>query len=598
MPFNLDRLKSHHSDLLNLLTETLSDMLWVKDLNGNYIYANKAICDELLMANDTQEPIGKNDLYFAHRERLKHKENPKWHTFGELCFDSDKTVIENGKAMKFEEYGNVKGEMLYLEVYKAPFYDKSGKIIGTVGAGRDITQLKNIQLDLSKTLQELQAQREILEYQANYDYLTHLPNRTQFMNRLSQVITKNLHNGTNSALLFIDLDHFKEINDSLGHYIGDRLLIEFAKRIHSMVTKENLLARLGGDEFCLILGNIDDLKEIDSVIMRLKELINEPFDVEGHWLYIGISVGVAISPSDGSDPDELLKNADAAMYSAKNNGRNRYSFYNPSMTLQSKQRIGLESALRKALHQEEFEPYFQPQIDATTGEIIGMEVLMQWINGSRVIAPDTFLQLAEDTGMIVAIDRLIMQKALKLYLKWQKFGLYSGTISFNLSSRQIEDNSFLEFVRKNINPVLEHYPNSIELEVTETQIMLSQNRSIKVLEALKSFGLTISIDDFGTGYSSLAYLKKLPISKLKIDRSFVEDLPHNVDDAVIATTIIGLAKNLKLKVIAKGVVTKAQVDFLVEHGCSTMQGYYFSKALNYQDMQNYLTLLPSKGLNL
>ncbi len=595
MPFNLDHLKSHHSELLDLLTETLPDMLWVKDLNGNYLYANQAICNELLMAKDTQEPIGKNDLFFALRERHKHKENPNWHTFGELCFDSDKTVIENDKAMKFEEYGNVKGKMLYLEVYKAPFYDKSGKIIGTVGVGRDITQLKNIQLDLSKTLQELQAQREILEHQANYDYLTQLPNRTQFMNRLSQVITQNLHNGTNSALLFIDLDHFKEVNDSLGHYIGDRLLIEFAKRIHPVIANENLLARLGGDEFCLILSNIEDLCEIDTLIGRIMRLIDEPFVIEEHWLYVGISIGVAMSPNDGTNPDELLKNADAAMYSAKRNGRNRYSFYNPSMTLQSKQRIGLESALRKALHQEEFEPYFQPQIDATTGEIIGMEVLMRWINGSRVITPDTFLQLAEDTGMIVAIDRLIMQKALKLYLKWQKFGLYSGTISFNLASRQIEDNSFLEFVRHTINPVLERYPNSIELEVTETQIMLNQNRFIKVLESLQSFGLTISIDDFGTGYSSLAYLKNLPISKLKIDRSFVEDLPHNADDAVIATTIINLAKSLKLKVIAEGVENKAQVDFLVQHGCSTIQGYYFSKALNYQDMQNYLTTPTSKG---
>jgi len=233
MAFNLEDLREHNSGLLELLTEHLPDMLWVKDINGNYLYANKAICNNLLMAKDTQEPIGKGDVFFAMRERAAHKDKPDWHTFGELCFNSDQVVIDNNKAMKFEEYGNVKGKLMYLEVYKAPFYDKDGNIIGTVGAGRDITQLKQIQIDLQKSFEKLQLQQEQLEFQAQHDALTGLPNRILFMDRLTQSIHAAQRDKTLVAVIFIDLDNFKEINDSLGHHIGDKVLIEASKRMRA-----------------------------------------------------------------------------------------------------------------------------------------------------------------------------------------------------------------------------------------------------------------------------------------------------------------------------------------------------------------------------
>ena len=256
MAFNLEDLREHNSGLLELLTEHLPDMLWVKDINGNYLYANKAICNNLLMAKDTQEPIGKGDVFFAMRERAAHKDKPDWHTFGELCFNSDQVVIDNNKAMKFEEYGNVKGKLMYLEVYKAPFYDKDGNIIGTVGAGRDITQLKQIQIDLQKSFEKLQLQQEQLEFQAQHDALTGLPNRILFMDRLTQSIHAAQRDKTLVAVIFIDLDNFKEINDSLGHHIGDKVLIEASKRMRAQLRSSDTLARLGGDEFAIIINNL------------------------------------------------------------------------------------------------------------------------------------------------------------------------------------------------------------------------------------------------------------------------------------------------------------------------------------------------------
>ena len=588
MPFKLSDLQEHNSDLLNLLTQHLPDMLWAKDLDGRYIYANKAICDGLLMAKDIKEPIGKGDVFFALREREAHKDKPNWHTFGELCFNSDQVVIDNNKAMKFEEYGNVKGKLLYLEVYKAPFYDKDGNIIGTVGAGRDITELKKIQLDLEKSLQVLEEQRELLEFQANHDALTGLPNRILFMDRLKQSISMAKRYNQHLAILFIDLDNFKEINDSLGHHIGDKVLVEVSQRMTSNMRNSDTLSRLGGDEFCIILNDIKHTNDITKIITNGMNIFKKPFVIGNNTLHVAMSIGVSIYPNDGLLASELLKNADAAMYKSKQNGRNTYSFYDEEMTTRAFEKVYLETELRKAFKEDDLEVYYQPQVDAKESKTVGMEALVRWNHPEMgFVFPDKFIPIAEMNGMIVELDRIVMKKAMQQLKEWKAQGLHPGKLSLNLTIKQIEESDFIEFLKL----MLEQYqimPQELEFEVTETQIMSNPNNSIKILEEIHSLGISIAIDDFGTGYSSLAYLKRLPISKLKIDKSFVDNLPQDLEDSAIAKTIIDLCKSLKIDVIAEGVETEEQKNFLVKNSCNLVQGYFYARPLSSQKMTEYL----------
>ena len=588
MPFELEELKEHNSQLLKLLTEHLPDMLWVKDTNGNYVYANQAICDGLLMAKDTNEPIGKGDVFFAVREREAHSDNPDWHTFGELCFDSDQVVIDNAKPTKFEEYGNVKGKMLHLEVYKAPFYDKNGQCLGTIGTGRDITKLKRIQADLEKTLKILDKQRENLEYQANHDSLTNLPNRILFMDRLKYSLKLAQTHKTKVAVISMDLDHFKEINDSLGHNVGDKILLEFSKRLQNKMKISDTISRLGGDEFSLIINDVENIDNISEFIIDGMQITKKPFIVDNNTLHVSMSLGVSVYPDDGDDASQILKNADAAMFKAKDNGRNTYSFYDKSMTDKALKRVFLETALRKAIEDDELIIYFQPQMDGTKDSIVGMEALVRWQHPTLgIISPDQFIPLAEVTGMIVELDRIVMKKALTQFKKWNADGLNPGKLAINLAVKQLESNDFIYFLKDILNCEECSYTN-IEFEVTETQIMKNPEKSITILQEIHDLGISIAIDDFGTGYSSLAYLKKLPITKLKIDRSFIKDLGQNSEDEAITKTIINLCKSLNLKVIAEGVETKEQKDFVLENDCNFIQGYLYSKPLSIRDMTKFL----------
>lgn len=588
MTFTLSDLQEHNSSLITLLTQNLPDMLWVKDLNGNYIYANQAICDGLLMAKDTKEPIGKNDVFFALREREIHKDKPDWHTFGELCFNSDQIVIDENKAMKFEEFGNVKGKLLYLEVFKAPFYDKDKKVIGTVGTGRDITKLKKIQTDLQRTLSSLDNQRRQLEYQANHDALTDLPNRILFMDRLSQNINLAKRNNKKIAVVFIDLDHFKEINDSLGHHIGDKVLLEFSKRIKFKIRKSDSISRLGGDEFCIIINDIDNIDNLSHLITEGMSITKDPYIINNDELYVGMSVGISVFPDDGENADTLFKNADAAMYEAKYSGRNTYRFYNEAMTDRAFERVFLESALRKAIYNDELVVYFQPQINSVENKLVGMEALVRWNHPNMgMLTPDHFIPVAESTGMIVELDRIVMKKALTQLHDWKEQGLNPGKIALNLAIKQIESDDFITFLKDLIISEDCSYKN-IELEITESQIMNNPQDSIKTLNEISDLGISIAIDDFGTGYSSLSYLKKLPISKLKIDRSFIMDLPDDSDDKAITKTIINLCENLNLKVIAEGVETNEQKDFLLENKCKFIQGYLYSHPISASEMTKLL----------
>lgn len=580
--------KEHNSELLELLTANLPDMLWVKDLEGKYLYVNQAICDGLLMAKSIEEPIGKGDVFFAKRERALHKDKPEWHTFGELCFDSDQVVIDNDKAMRFEEFGNVKGKLLYLEVNKAPFYDENGTTIGTVGTGRDITELKKTQFDLEESLKQLEYQRQQLEFQANHDILTALPNRVLFLKDLVQNIKTAKEEQNIMAVLFIDLDNFKEINDSLGHDVGDKVLVEVSRRMQGVRRSSDTLARLGGDEFAIILNKLSSVEDVGSIVQEGMEILSQPLSIEHNTLYVSMSVGIAIYPHDGQIAKELVKNADAAMYRAKQKGRNTYSFYNEEMTEKACERVFLETELRKALKNDDLLVYFQPQMDGRNNTIVGMEALVRWRHPDRgMIFPNKFIPLAELTGMIVELDRLVMRKAITAFTQWHTAGLNPRKISLNLAIKQLAEEDFIAFVTELVGD-RKYLLNMLEFEVTETQVMSNPQESIATLQKIHDLGILLSVDDFGTGYSSLSYLKKLPISKLKIDKSFVDELPNNSEDVAIAKTIISLCKSLGLSVIAEGVENLEQKDFLLANGCHNIQGYLYSKPLSQEDMTQFL----------
>ncbi len=580
MPFSIDDLRHYDSELLKLLTEHLPDMLWVKDKEGKYIYVNKALCDNLLMAKDVKEPIGKDDIFFAKREREAHKDNPQWHTFGELCLNSDLVVMQERRPMRFEEYGNVKGKMLYLEVFKAPFYDKDGNILGTVGAGRDITQLKQTQI-------KLEEERKRFEYLAKHDALTGLPNKTFLMEHIEKSISRLKSKNSRAALLFIDLDNFKQINDSFGHNTGDKVLMEFARRLSSLRKGNEILARIGGDEFCVWMEDLKDTEEIIHFIEDLKKLWKHSFWADGHEFYLNMSIGVSICPDDASTPIDLLKHADSAMYQAKERGRNKYFFYNKELTKKAYRYVMLEASLRNAIANNELRVYFQPQVDILKEQIIGVEALVRWEKDHKIISPATFISIAEKSNLIVELDRAVIEMAIEAFVPLKKRYSTLNTLSLNLSVKHMESLDFLEYIRS----LKERYGDLsfIVFETTETLLMENLDRARAILEELNSYGISIAIDDFGTGFSSLSYLKNLPIDKIKIDKSFIDEIDKgNEEDLAITKSIIEIGENLRLDVIAEGVENKAQAKKLSELGCTKIQGYLYAKPMPHKQVQEFI----------
>ena len=436
--------------------------------------------------------------------------------------------------------------------------------------------------------EELKAQKEILHHNAHHDALTNLPNRVLFNDRLKQSIKQAQRNDDFIAVLFIDLDHFKGINDSMGHKVGDELLIEVARRLKSSIRQTDTLARLGGDEFTVILDQVQNTDAIVAITQGLLKVMNDPVEISGHSFYISLSIGVAIYPEDGETVDELLKNADAAMYQAKDDGRNTYQFYTQIMTEKAFERVAMEASFRNALSHEEFEVYYQPQVDGRTGDYIGMEALIRWNHPDMgLITPANFLSFAEDTGLIIPLDLWAMRKAMTQITQWYQAGLKPGVLALNLSIKQLQKDDFLTTLQS----ILEETgcrPEWLELEVTEGQLIKDGRQAVRILNDIKELGVNLAIDDFGTGYSSLSQLKRLPIDKLKIDQSFIRDLPGDEEDSVISKSVIALSINMGLSVIAEGVERQEQRDFLLENGCYYMQGYFYGKPVPAEEMETKL----------
>ena len=436
---------------------------------------------------------------------------------------------------------------------------------------------------LSSTTHEYHEQLELastqLQHAATHDSLTGLPNRLLLARKLDELIKHSTARLRRFAVMLIDLDRFKEINDSLGHLAGDELLCIMSERIRSQVRASTALARLGGDEFVLVVEDLDDCRHAAGVAARLHQAISQPVTLCGIVVHVSASIGIARFPDDGSDSSALLQHADAAMYHVKNNERGGYKFYSSEIHTSSRERLEVDDALRKALTAGEFEFHYQPKVDVRTGRIEAAEALIRWRHPERgLVPPADFIPLAEETGLIVPIGEWGLREACRQAGEWQRTRLGTVPVAVNVSAKQFKRRDFAEVVARIVGESgLD--PRLLELELTESAVMHDPESSIRALRQLTSLGVAISLDDFGTGYSSLSYLRRLPLTKLKIDRSFIQELGTNCDSEQIVRAIVSLGHNLHLKVIAEGVETALQLQFLRETGCDKYQGYYCSRPL-------------------
>jgi diguanylate cyclase (GGDEF)-like protein/PAS domain S-box-containing protein len=434
---------------------------------------------------------------------------------------------------------------------------------------------------------EMRRKDEQIRHQAYHDALTGLPNRFLLSDRLDHALEVARRAQTQVAVLFLDLDRFKVINDSLGHHEGDKLLVEVSRRLCQTVRKSDTVARLGGDEFVLLLNAFDDTSELVLVAEKILAALARPVLLAGKEVHTGTSIGIAVFPQDGVDAAGLLRNADTAMYQAKGAGRSCFRFFDRSMNEQAVHRLEMEAQLRQAVETNQLELYFQPKILLESGELSGLEALLRWNHPERgLIPPLEFIPLAEETGLIIPMSYWVIEEACRQLAKWRRNG-WDVKVAINLSPRQFHD----ETLAQRVEAILRRTKvpgHALEVELTESAVMDDPERAIIILQRLRSLGLRISVDDFGTGYSSLAYLKRFPINAVKIDRSFVKDLPEDSEDGAIVRAILELARALGLEVIAEGVETSEQLDFLRCSGCAQVQGFYFSRPLPASGIADWL----------
>ena len=471
------------------------------------------------------------------------------------------------------------------------------KIPVEVHANRPIPDEPLIQA-FFRNISAIRKSREELYHMAHHDPLTQLPNRLLFLDRLGHALELARREERKIAVLFLDLDRFKNVNDSLGHPTGDRLLQEVSKQIKKRVREEDTLGRLGGDEFVLLIEKLVDTREASMVAQKLLEAFIKPFAVEGHELYLSASIGISLFPTDGQNGATLVRNADTAMYRAKDQGRNNFQFYTQEMTAIAIERVTLENALRRALERDELLLHYQPQIDLNSGRLIGAEALIRWQHPEMgMVLPSRFIHLAEECGLIQPIGRWVLFKACEQMRRWHEQGLMLPRVAVNLSGHQLHKDGIVEQVQSVLRETkLE--PDWLELEITESFIMRQAEDAIETLNQLKGIGVQLAIDDFGTGYSSLSYLKRLPVHKLKIDKSFVHGIPFDVNDSSIARAVIALGRSMQLTVIAEGVETEQQQAFLRSEGCDEGQGYLYSHAVSASDFfSDWHTRLHAKSSN-
>ena len=472
---------------------------------------------------------------------------------------------------------------------------KDGKIIPiwlTIVVVRDEkNEIQNF-IAIYTNLQEIIEMEAKAEYLAYHDSLTKLPNRAHFEREILDILELAKASTDKIAILFIDLDRFKVINDTLGHHVGDGMLIELAKRVRSVLKRDDILARIGGDEFVVILGEVKDREYVSDVAKEILTVIREPMEVLDYHLYTTASLGIAMYPEDGEDRNEIIKHADSAMYHAKDKGKDNYQFYTEQLSLDVEMRLSIEQEMLHALERDEFMLYYQPQYYIETGKISGAEALLRWKNEKLGwVSPDEFVPIAEETGLIVEIGYFVFEEVCKEYMRWEEQGLNVNTISINISSIQFREDDMLEKF-KNIILKVGIPAHKIEIEITERFIMEYSSTNLTILEDLRNMGCKIAIDDFGTGYSSMSYMKRLALDTIKIDKSFVTDLPGDSHDAEVSKAIIALSKSLGYQVVAEGIERVEQEAFLREHDCNIGQGFYFAKAM---DKDTFVSFVKEKN---
>ena len=556
--------------LLRSVVDTVPMRIFWKDKDLRYLGGNALFVKDASLSNQ-DELIGKSDFELP------------WKAEAQGYIDDDNLVINSQQAKLYyeERQTQANGETVWLSTSKVPLKNASGETIGILGAYMDVTKQKEAMTALKKAKNEL-------GYQAEHDALTGLPNRFLYFDRLREAIKKTSRTHEMVAVIFLDLDRFKEINDSLGHEIGDEVIKLLGKRLELELREIDTIARFGGDEFVILIEAVTDLEDIEKIVQKIVLSMQEPFELQNHQLHLTISAGISMYPNDGEDAETLIRNADTAMYRAKDEGRNTYQCYAKEMTQKMIMHMTMAKDIRKAIENNEFTLYYQPQIDASTNKMCGMEALIRWNHPTQgFISPALFIPIAEDSGLINKIGEFVFTQAATQITKWYEKGLYPGRMAINISAIELESNDFVESIEQRMLDI-GCKAQWIELEITEGYAMKNPTQSIKMLQKFKDLGIHLSIDDFGTGYSSLSYLKKLPVDKLKIDQSFVTDLPGDSEDAAIVESIISLARTMQFDVIAEGVETLEQRNFLLEKGCNKIQGYFYAKPMPPKEIEQFL----------
>ena len=538
--------------LFRAMIDQVPDYLFVKDTNSRFIVANRAVAADL--GHRPQDLLGKTD-FDLHQRTLARK-----------FFADEQKVIRSGEPfVNIDEYVvDTSGERKWLSTSKVPLRNDQGDIIGIVGVARDVTDRKRAE--------------EQIRFMALHDALTSLPNRMLLMDRLAQAILQAERRNGQVIVIFVDLDNFKLVNDSFGHSAGDTLLKTVADRMVGCVRATDTVARLGGDEFVVLLVDQADSRfAASTVVENIRQVIAEPIPIEGQLFRVTSSMGLASFPGDGADVETLLMNADVAMYEAKEGGRDNFRRYTTKMNDAARERRMLQEGLRSAVANNEFILAYQPQVDLRTHAIFAVEALVRWRHPRLgIIPPARFIPLAEESGLIVPLGDWVLREACRQNKAWQDGGIAPITMCVNVSARQFRERNWAARVGDALRETgLE--PKYLELELTESMLMQDAKRAISTMRELQAIGVHFSIDDFGTGYSSLSALRTFPVARLKIDQSFVHNLPHGANERSIATAVISLGQKLNMKVIAEGVETDEQLAFLRDNNCDEIQGYQFSR---------------------